>query len=150
MNESSSPDLKVKELTNYDMHFHYRTSFIQKNPDYICLEATLILSRGNADEIMQLIADRKKRRVESQPLEYPSAGSVFRNPEGDYAGRLIEEIGYKGKQIGGAMVSTKHANFIINYNNATGEDVKELINEIKDKVKEKYNIDLKVEQEFVE
>ena len=145
-----TPDLKVKELTNYDMHFHYRTSFIQKNPDYICLEATLILSRGNADEIMQLIADRKKRRVESQPLEYPSAGSVFRNPEGDYAGRLIEEIGYKGKQIGGAMVSTKHANFIINYNNATGEDVKELINEIKDKVKEKYNIDLKVEQEFVE
>ena len=99
---------------------------------------------------MQLIADRKKRRVESQPLEYPSAGSVFRNPEGDYAGRLIEEIGYKGKKIGGAMVSDKHANFIINYDNATGEDVKQLIKEIKDKVKEKYNIELKVEQEFVE
>lgn len=145
-----TPDLRVKELTNYDMHFHYRTSFIQKNPEYICLEATLILSKGNADEIMQLIADRKKRRVESQPLEYPSAGSVFRNPEGDYAGRLIEEIGYKGKKIGGAMVSEKHANFIINYDNATGEDVKQLIKEIKDKVKEKYNIELKVEQEFVE
>lgn len=145
-----TPDLRVKELTNYDMHFHYRTSFIQKNPEYICLEATLILSKGNADEIMQLIADRKKRRVESQPLEYPSAGSVFRNPKGDYAGRLIEEIGYKGKKIGGAMVSEKHANFIINYDNATGEDVKQLIKEIKDKVKEKYNIELKVEQEFVE
>ena len=132
------------------MHFHYRTSFIQKNPGYICIEATLILRRGNADEIMQLIADRKKRRVESQPLEYPSAGSVFRNPEGDYAGRLIEEIGYKGKTLGGAMVSTKHANFIINYDHATGEDIKSLITEIREKVKEKYGIELKVEQEFVE
>lgn len=145
-----TPDLKIKELTNYDMHFHYRTSFIQKHPGYICIEATIILQKGNSEEIMQLISDRKKRRVESQPLEYPSAGSVFRNPEGDYAGRLIEEIGYKGKIHGGAMVSTKHANFIINYNNATGEDVKELINDIKDKVKEKYGIELKVEQEFVE
>ena len=98
----------------------------------------------------QLIEDRKKRRIETQPLEYPSAGSVFRNPEGDYAGRLIEEIGYKGKKIGGAMVSTKHANFIINYNNATGEDIKNLINEIKTIVKDKYGIELKVEQEFVE
>lgn len=145
-----TPDLKIKELTNYDMHFHYRTSFIQKNPGYICIEATIILKKGNPDEIMQLISDRKKRRVETQPLEYPSAGSVFRNPEGDYAGRLIEEIGYKGKTHGGAMVSTKHANFIINYNNATGEDVKELITDIKEKVKEKYGIELKVEQEFVE
>ena len=145
-----TPSLKVIELTNYDLKFHYRTSFLQKNPGYICLEATLILSKGNADNIMQLIADRKKRRMESQPLEYPSAGSVFRNPEGDFAGRLIEEIGYKGKMLGGAMVSTKHANFIINYNNATGEDVKQLINEIRSAVKEKYDIDLKVEQEFVE
>lgn len=145
-----TPDLKIKELTNYDLNFHYRSSFLQKNPGYICLEVTLILKKGNTDEIIQLIEDRKKRRVESQPLEYPSAGSVFRNPEGDYAGRLIEEIGYKGKQIGGAMVSTKHANFIINYDHATGEDIKKLIMEIKNSVKEKYGIELKVEQEFVE
>ena len=90
------------------------------------------------------------RRLESQPLDYPSAGSVFRNPEGDYAGRLIEEIGYKGYSIGDAMVSLKHANFIINKGNASGDDIKKLIKEIKVKVKEKYNIDLKVEQEFVE
>ena len=81
---------------------------------------------------------------------YEDAEFVVKNPEGDFAGRLIEEIGYKGKSIGGAMVSEKHANFIVNSGNATGEDVKKLINEIKDKVKEKYNIELKVEQEFVE
>ena len=145
-----TPKLKIKELTNYDLNFHYRSSFIQEHPGYICLEATLILKKGNPDEIMQLIEDRKKRRIESQPLEYPSAGSVFRNPEGDFAGRLIEEVGYKGKKIGGAMVSTKHANFIINYDNVTGEDVKKLINEIKSVIKDKYGIELKVEQEFVE
>ena len=108
------------------------------------------MAKGNVDEIMNLINERKARRIETQPLEYPSAGSVFRNPEGDFAGRLIEEIGYKGKSIGGAKVSEKHANFIINSGNATGEDVKRLITEIKDKVKEKYDIDLKIEQEFVE
>ncbi|MBQ9072451.1 MAG: UDP-N-acetylmuramate dehydrogenase [Bacilli bacterium] len=145
-----TPDYEIKVLKNKDLDFHYRTSFLQKNKDYICLEATITLIKGNAEEIMELINERKKRRVETQPLEYPSAGSVFRNPEGDFAGRIIEEIGYKGKSIGGAQVSEKHANFIINTGSATGEDVKKLINEIKDKVKDKYNIELKVEQEFVE
>ncbi len=145
-----TPDLRVEELTNYDLDFHYRTSFLHQHRDYICLEATIILKRGDADLIMQLVEDRKKRRLETQPLEYPTAGSVFRNPDGDYAGRLIEEIGYKGHVQGGAMVSTKHANFVINYNNATGEDIEKLILEIKKRIKEKYDIDLKIEQEFVE
>jgi len=145
-----TPELEVKTLYNKDLDFHYRTSFLQKNKDYICIEATLSLIKGDSEEIMELINERKKRRLESQPLEYPSAGSVFRNPEGDFAGRLIEEIGYKGKSIGGAKVSEKHANFIINNGEATGEDVKKLIKEIQEKVKEKYNIELKVEQEFVE
>lgn len=145
-----TPDYEIKTMKNKELDFHYRTSFLQKNKDYICLEATITLIKGNSEEIMELINERKKRRVETQPLEYPSAGSVFRNPEGDFAGRLIEEIGYKGKSIGGAQVSEKHANFIINTGNATGEEVKELINDIKNKIKEKYNIELKVEQEFVE
>lgn len=145
-----TPNYEIKTMLNKELDFHYRTSFLQKNKDYICLEATLSLIKGNSEEIIELINERKKRRVESQPLEYPSAGSVFRNPEGDFAGRLIQEIGYKGKSIGGAKVSEKHANFIINTGNATGEEVKELITEIKNKVKEKYNIELKVEQEFVE
>ena len=144
------PNLEVQILTNQDLEFHYRSSFLQKVKNYICIEATLLLRKGDTETIMEVINDRKKRRIESQPLEYPSAGSVFRNPEGDYAGRLIEEIGYKGYSIGDAMVSLKHANFIINKGNASGDDIKKLIKEIKTKVKEKYNIDLKVEQEFVE
>ena len=145
-----TPNYEIKTMKNKELDFHYRTSFLQKNKDYICLEATITLIKGNSEEIMEIINERKKRRVETQPLEYPSAGSVFRNPGGDFAGRLIEEIGYKGKSIGGAQVSEKHANFIINTGNATGEEVKELINDIKNKIKEKYNIELKVEQEFVE
>lgn len=144
------PNLEVKILTNQDLDFHYRYSFLQKAQNYICLEATLLLRKGDVNSILEVINDRKKRRLETQPLEYPSAGSVFRNPNNDYAGRLIEAIGYKGYRIGDAMVSLKHANFIVNMGNATGSDIKKLILEIKSKVKEKYNIDLKVEQEFVE
>lgn len=145
-----TPDLNVITMENADLSFHYRDSFLQHNPGYICLEATMCLPKGDPNQIMELINSRKARRIESQPLEYPSAGSVFRNPDGDFAGRLIEEIGYKGKSIGDAQVSLKHANFIINKGNARGEDIKKLITEIQDKVKEKYNIILKVEQEFVE
>jgi len=145
-----TPQLELKTLYNKDLDFHYRSSFLQKNKDYICLEATLILKKANKEQIMEIIEERKTRRLMSQPLEYPSAGSVFRNPTNDYAGRLIEEIGYKGKIIGGAQVSEKHANFIINKGNATGKDVYTLINEIQNKIKEKYNIELKVEQEYVE
>jgi len=145
-----TPNLEIKTLSNKEMDFHYRTSFLQKNPEYICLEATIKLRKGNKDLLLEVINDRKKRRMETQPLEFPSAGSVFRNPEGDYAGRLIEEIGYKGKRIGDAQVSEKHANFIVNVGNAKGEDIKKLMLQIKDEVIKKYGIELKIEQEFVE
>lgn len=145
-----TPELEIKTLSNKEMDFHYRTSFLQKNPKYICLEATIKLKKGDKDLLLEVINDRKKRRIESQPLEFPSAGSVFRNPEGDFAGRIIEEIGYKGKRIGNAQVSEKHANFIINIGNAKADDIKKLILEIKDEVMKKYNIELKIEQEFVE
>lgn len=145
-----TPELKIITMNNSEMDFHYRTSFLQKNPGYVCLEAELELIPGDRDIIMDIIRDRKKRRLETQPLEYPSAGSVFRNPPNDYAGRLIETIGYKGKNIGGAEVSIKHANFIVNKAHASGEDIKKLILEIQDKVRETTGIDLKIEQEFVE
>ena len=106
----------------------------------ICLEVILKLVKGDREAIETVIKERRERRMESQPLEYPSAGSVFRNPEGDFAGRLIEELGYKGHKSGGAMVSEKHA---------TGEEIKNLIDEVHDKVLEKYNVDMKIEQEFV-
>lgn len=145
-----TPKLEIKTMYNRDMKFSYRSSFLKDNPKYICLEISIVLKRGKVDAIMEVIEDRRARRLLSQPLEYPSAGSVFRNPSNDYAGRLVEELGFKGKKLGGAAVSEKHANFIINTGKATGEDIKKLICEIKDAVKEKYNIELKVEQEFVE
>lgn len=143
-------DYKIKTIYNKDLDFHYRFSFLQKNPKFICIEAKIVLKKGDSKAILGVIEDRKQRRLMSQPLEYPSAGSVFRNPLNDYAGRLIEELGYKGKNIGGAYVSEKHANFIINKDNAKSSDVINLMEEIRNKVKEKYNIDLIVEQEIVD
>lgn len=145
-----TPDLEIKTLYNKDLDFHYRTSFLQKNPGYICLEATIILKEGDVNTIMALIAERKQRRLMTQPLEYPSAGSVFRNPDGDYAWRLVELVGYKGKIFDGVLVSEKHANFIINPNGASGIAIKKLIERIKQDVKKEFNIELIVEQEIVE
>lgn len=145
-----TPNFEVKTLFNKDLDFHYRTSFLQKNPDYICLEAKIVLKHGVKKLIEEIIEERKQRRIMTQPLDYPSAGSVFRNPDGDYAGRLIEEIGYKNKHVNDAYVSEKHANFIINKGNASGKDIQKLIEEIQSEIKRKYNIELKVEQEFVE
>lgn len=144
-----TPDLNIVKYNKDDFKFSYRTSSLQKTNN-ICLSVVFKLAFGDKNEIMELVNKRRERRFSSQPLEYPSAGSVFRNPDGDYAGRLIEEIGYKGKCIGGAQVSEKHANFIINTGAATGSDVYNLISDIKKNIKKKYDIDLKVEQEFVE
>lgn len=144
-----TPSLEIKIMENKELDYHYRTSFFEKNPEYIILEANIQLKKGNKQEILEIVEDRKKRRIASQPLEYPSAGSVFRNPTNNYAGKLIEDIGYKGKQKNDAMVSEKHANFIINKGSASGRDIIELINEIKEKVKQTYDIDLYLEQEIV-
>ena len=142
-------DLNIKTITKDELNFSYRHSLFQEK-DYIIISANLVLNNGNKEEIKELMDNRKQRRIESQPLEYPSAGSVFRNPAEDiYAGKLIEDLGLKGYSIGDAKISEKHANFIINIGNATGEDIKTLIDLVKDKVKEKYNIDLIVEQRFV-
>ena len=144
-----TPDEKIISLENKEMDFHYRTSFLKRHPDYICLEVVIKLHKGKKEAIEALIKDRRERRLASQPLEYPSAGSVFRNPEDNFAGKLIEDSGLKGEKHGGAMISSKHANFIVNYKHATADDIKYLIELAHDKVKENYDIDLKIEQEFV-
>lgn len=144
-----TPNLEIITMTNKELDFHYRSSFLQKNKDYICLEATIQLRKNDKNLLMEIVEDRKKRRIESQPLNYPSAGSVFRNPENMFAGKLIEDLGYKGYKLGGAQVSDKHANFVINYDNAKAEDIRNLIELLKKEVKEKYNVELKCEQEFV-
>lgn len=140
-------DYNVLEIPLKDLEFGYRKSNLM-DKGYIILGAKFKLSKGNYDDILNLITERRERRYKSQPLNYPSAGSVFRNPDGDYAGRLIEECNLKGYVKGGAKISDMHANFIVNYNNATSSDVKDLIELAKLKVHEKFNIDLKCEQEL--
>lgn len=145
-----TPDYKVINMTNREMKFKYRTSFLQKNPAYICLEAHISLKEANTAEMTELVKDRRTRRMSSQPLEYPSAGSVFRNPSPEMpAGKLIDDLGLKGLCRGGAKISDKHANFIINIGNAKASEIMELIEFTRDAVKENYDVDLKVEQEFV-
>ena len=144
-----TPNLEIVELSHDDMMFSYRNSFIKNNKDYIVLEVVLQLKQGNIDEMNALIEKRFEKRKATQPLEYPSAGSVFRNPEGMYAGKLIEDANLKGYSIGGAMISDMHANFIVNTGNARGEDIVNLINLAKDKVKENNNIDLYLEQVII-
>ena len=142
-------DFKIKTLTNKQMKFSYRTSLLQEHLDYVCISATLKLNPGNKEEIEHIMAERRMQRRMTQPLTLPSAGSVFRNPEGMYAGKLIEEMGLKGFTVGRAMVSEKHANFIVNMGNAKASDIKRIIDVIKQKALTKYNIRLHVEQRLI-
>lgn len=134
-----------------DKVFHgYRQTFFQGKRQYIIVAAHLKLIKGDSKQSQELINDRLKRRLSSQPLTYPSAGSVFRNPSKLMpSGKLIEDVGLKNKNIGGALISPKHANFIVNNGNATAKDVISLIELIKKTIKENYSIDLVTEQEIV-
>ena len=144
-----TPNLEVVTLTNKELNYSYRNSLLKEHKDYICTEVTLEMSYLDKDKIKETMTSRKKRRIDTQPLDKPSAGSVFRNPEGLSAGKLIEDAGLKGYKIGGAKISTKHANFIVNTGDATYEDILELIDYTKKKIKEIYNIDLILEQEII-
>ncbi len=143
-------NLDIKTIEHEDIKYSYRTSMFKEDKKYIILGAKFFLKEGEKQSSLDIIEDRRNRRVASQPLEYPSAGSVFRNPEGDFAGRLIESCNLKGFSIGGAEVSEKHANFIINKGNATSKDVYKLINHVHKTVLEKTNVDLVIEQEFID
>ena len=142
-------DNKIYCLRKDELAFSYRNSTFKMNNKFVILKAKFKYEKGDPEELLDLIKVRTNKRIESQPLEYPSCGSVFRNPEGLVAGKLIDEANLKGKCVGGAMVSNKHANFIINNGNATPEDIIKLINEIKDTIKKNYNIDLVLEQEII-
>ena len=144
------PNLEIKTLSNQELAFEYRDSFLKKHKEYIVLSTTFELTDGDIESMKNQITERRIKRLASQPLDMPSAGSVFRNPEGMYAGELIEKSNLKGYAIGDAKVSENHANFIVNNGNATGKDILELINKIQKEVKEKYNVDLKLEQIIIE
>lgn len=138
----------IKLINKENINYEYRNTEF-KNSNAIIIGAIFKLIPGNVDESWQMIKENLEKRKNTQPLEYPSAGSVFKNPEGSSAGKLIDECNLKEKTIGGAKVSKKHANFIINENNATSYDIITLINEIKEEVKKQKNVDLELEQVIV-
>lgn len=131
-------------LDNDTMEFDYRTSVI-KNKPFIVLSVTFLLEPGTREVIAEKMQDLAKRRREKQPLEFPSAGSTFKRPEGNFAGKLINDAGLRGKSIGGAKVSEKHCGFIINEKNAAAADILELIEEVTERVNEVYGITLEPE-----
>lgn len=131
-------------LQKNELELGYRTSIIAKK-DYIVLEAEIELKAGDAEEIKAVMDDLKERRTTKQPLEYPSAGSTFKRPEGYFAGKLIQESGLQGFQVGGAQVSEKHCGFVINKDQATAADIAELIRQVQDRVEEKFGVRLETE-----
>lgn len=138
----------IKEVSKEDIRYDYRyTEF--KNSSKIVLSAKFLGIKGNVGEAKEKILTNMKKRKNTQPLEYKNAGSVFRNPLEMAAGFMIEQAGLKGAKVGGAMVSLKHANFIINYDNATSHDIIELIQLVRKKVQEQYGVLLELEQVIV-
>lgn len=136
---------KFGTLKAFEHEFAYRDSFYKKHTDYIILSAEFKLSKGNQDEISEMMRDFGARRRDKQPLELPNAGSVFKRPAGYFAGALIEQCGLKGFSVGGACVSQKHAGFIVNNGGATADDVKRLINHIQETVLKETGVSLECE-----
>lgn len=139
-----TPNGEILTLTKDELDLSYRHSCIPEK-DYIVLDAVLELVKGDETQIRAAMEDYKGRRIEKQPLEYPSAGSTFKRPEGYFAGKLIQDAGLRGYRVGGAQVSEKHCGFVINADNATAQDVLTLIEDVKKKVYEEFQVELEPE-----
>ena len=139
-----SSEGEILTLDNDTMEFGYRTSII-RNRNFTVLSVTFRLREGNREEIRARIEDFQKRRMEKQPLNYPSAGSTFKRPEGYFAGKLIMDAGLRGFQIGDARVSDKHCGFVVNVGKATARDVTDVIEEVQEKVRERFGVSLERE-----
>lgn len=135
---------ELKTVTRDELDLSYRHSIVPEK-GYIVLSARFRLTPKPKDEIKSYMAELRAKRVEKQPLEYPSAGSTFKRPEGYFAAKLIEDAGLKGFSVGGAMVSEKHSGFVINYNDATASDVMELCRQVREKVKALSGVELEME-----
>lgn len=131
-------------LSNKELELEYRDSIISKE-GYIVLEATIQLQEGNRTDIESRLKELAFQRKSKQPLEYPSAGSTFKRPTGYFAGKLIEDCGLRGYRVGDMAVSEKHCGFVINLGNATAKDFMELTDNVKEKVKENFDVDLSLE-----
>jgi UDP-N-acetylmuramate dehydrogenase len=139
---------KIKLLNSEQLALGYRTSIIQDTKN-IVLEVDIELKKGDYETSYALIQDLTRRRQEKQPLTYPSAGSAFKRPVGYYAGKLIQDCGLKGMRVGDAQISEKHSGFIINLGNATANDVIQLIEQVKSRVKEMQGVELQPEVRIV-
>jgi len=134
----------IQKLSNQELQLGYRTSLVAREND-IVLEVRLGLKKGNSDEIRDLMEELKNKRVTKQPLEYPSAGSTFKRPEGYFAGKLIMDAGMRGFSVGDAQVSEKHCGFVINKGDASARDIVALMEEVTGRVKEQFGVTLEPE-----
>ena len=137
-------DGEIKTLTGDEMNFRYRGSVVE-DEGYIVLEAVMELKEGNLEEIQARIEELSIQRKTKQPIEYPSAGSTFKRPEGYFAGKLIQDSGLRGYKVGGAQVSEKHCGFVINAGGATAADVMQLMQDVSDKVNAQFGVTLEPE-----
>lgn len=144
------PEEGLKFLSGEELDFGYRRSFLSDHPDAVVLYSQFRLAPGDPEAIRETQRSLMARRKAGQPLEWPSAGSTFKRPEGHFAGTLIDQCGLKGLTVGGAQVSEKHAGFVINRGGATCADIKELIRQIQEAVFEKTGVRLEPEVKFVE
>lgn len=142
-------DGSLEKLSNEDLHFSYRTSILQEERKGVCLEAIFKLGKKNRKEILQEMSTHKDYRRNTQPLQQPCCGSVFRNPKPHSAGRLIEEAGLKGFRVGDAQISLLHANFIVNLGNASASDVLTLIKHIQNTIHGKFGVHMHPEVQVV-
>jgi UDP-N-acetylmuramate dehydrogenase len=142
-------NLVIKELKRDEIDFEYRNSFFQKNPRNIVLKAWLQLKQELPDLIEQKMNQVKDNRWLKQPRDFPNCGSVFKRPEGRFVGPMLDELGLKGFRSGGAQVSEKHSGFIVNVGHATGKDILDVIEVIKQRVFERFGVDLEVEQRII-
>ena len=142
-------DMQVKEIFKADMGFEYRNSFFQRNTDKVILKVWLQLKPEEKSVIHDKMKLIKEQRWAKQPKTFPNAGSVFKRPKGYYVGAIIDDLKLKGFTIGGAKISEKHGGFIINYNNAKGQDIIDIIIDVKRQVQERFNVDLEVEQRII-
>ena len=142
-------DGEIKTISNSDAKFGYRDSIFKRNSNLVVLSAVFKLKKGDKAEIEKIMKENNESRRNKQPIEMPNAGSVFKRPVGHYVGPMIIECGMQGYSIGGAEVSKKHAGFIVNTGNATCKDIIMLIEEIKKKVYDKFQVDLEVEIQFI-
>jgi UDP-N-acetylmuramate dehydrogenase len=142
-------DMQIKDILRKNIGFEYRNSLFQRYTDKLVLKVWFRLKPGNSEKIKSIMEQIKQTRWAKQPREYPNCGSVFKRPQGLYVGPMLDELGMKGFTIGSARISEKHSGFIVNMGNATGKDILAVIAETQKRIKERFGVDLEVEQRII-